>query len=75
MSGIVDKLGEGVTGFKVGDRVLTQTTYHVCGHCRYCKKGELNHCPEREGIGTKATAALPSTASTGPRASCTSPTT
>ena len=54
VSGIVDKLGEGVTGFKVGDRVLTQTTYHVCGHCRYCKKGELNHCPEREGIGTKA---------------------
>lgn len=54
LSGLVDKLGEGVTGFKVGERVITQTTYHVCGHCRYCKVGEYNHCPERKGIGSAA---------------------
>ena len=52
ISGYVDKLGEGVTQWKVGERVITQTTYHVCGHCRYCKVGEYNHCPERQGIGS-----------------------
>ncbi len=54
VSGLIDKLGEGVTGFEVGERVITQTTYHVCGKCRFCKRGELNHCVERKGIGSAA---------------------
>ncbi|MDL2258142.1 zinc-binding dehydrogenase [Eubacteriales bacterium OttesenSCG-928-K08] len=54
VAGVIDKLGEGVTGFEIGQRVITQTTYHVCGKCRYCKRGELNHCPERRGIGSAA---------------------
>ncbi len=54
VSGTVDKLGEGVTGWEIGQRVITQTTYHVCGTCRYCKVGEYNHCPERKGIGSAA---------------------
>lgn len=58
VSGIVDMVGKDVTGFKVGDRVLSQTTYHVCGHCRFCKRGEFNHCPERRGIGSAANGAF-----------------
>lgn len=54
VAGIVDAIGEGAEGFGIGQRVVTQTTYHVCGTCRFCKKGELNHCPERKGIGSAA---------------------
>ena len=54
ISGVIDAIGEGVTGFSIGDRVITQTTYHVCGKCRFCLRGEYNHCPERKGIGSAA---------------------
>lgn len=54
VSGVIDVVGEGVTDFKAGDRVLTQTTYHVCGKCRFCRKGQLNHCIARKGIGSVA---------------------
>lgn len=54
VSGLIDAIGEGVEGFALGDRVVTQTTYHVCGKCRFCRRGELNHCPERKGIGSAA---------------------
>ncbi|CUH94930.1 Sorbitol dehydrogenase [Propionispora sp. 2/2-37] len=54
VAGIVDAVGEGVTAVKPGDRVLTQTTYSVCGKCRFCKKGQLNHCIARQGIGSVA---------------------
>ncbi len=54
ISGVIDAIGDSVTGFSIGDRVITQTTYHVCGKCRFCKRGELNHCPERKGIGSAA---------------------
>ena len=52
VSGLIDAVGEGVSNLSIGDRVITQTTYHVCGTCRFCKRGELNHCPERKGIGS-----------------------
>lgn len=52
VAGVIDKLGEGVTGWEIGQRVITQTTYHVCGKCRYCKVREYNHCVERKGIGS-----------------------
>ena len=58
LAGIVDMVGENVEGIAVGDRVLSQTTYHVCGHCRFCKRGEFNHCPERKGLGSAANGAF-----------------
>ncbi len=54
IAGVIDAIGDGVSGFAIGDRVITQTTYHVCGKCRFCKRGEYNHCPERKGIGSAA---------------------
>lgn len=54
VAGVIDAVGEGVTDFKPGDRVLTQTTYSVCGKCRFCRRGQLNHCIARRGIGSAA---------------------
>lgn len=58
VAGVIDQLGEGVTKFKIGDRVISQTTYHVCGECRFCKRGEYNHCSQRKGIGSAANGAF-----------------
>ncbi len=42
-SGIVEKLGEGVTNFKIGDRVVAANSA-PCGKCFFCKKGQYNLC-------------------------------
>lgn len=42
-SGIVAKLGESVTNFKVGDRVVAANSA-PCGECFFCKKGQYNLC-------------------------------
>lgn len=58
LSGVIDALGEGVADLALGERVLSQTTYHVCGRCRFCRRGEYNHCPERKGLGSAANGAF-----------------
>lgn len=42
-SGIVAKLGNNVTGFQVGDRVVAANSA-PCGECFYCRKEEYNLC-------------------------------
>ena len=42
-SGIVEKLGEGVTKFNVGDRVVAANSA-PCGECFFCKREEYNLC-------------------------------
>jgi L-iditol 2-dehydrogenase len=42
-SGIVEALGEGVTQFKVGDRVMGESNQY-CGYCSNCHKGLTNIC-------------------------------
>ncbi len=44
-SGIVESVGEGVTKFKRGDRVVAHNSA-PCGKCYYCKKGLQSMCPE-----------------------------
>ncbi|WP_318483493.1 S-(hydroxymethyl)glutathione dehydrogenase/class III alcohol dehydrogenase [Photobacterium leiognathi] len=41
--GIVDMVGEGVTGLEVGDHVIPLYTAE-CGECKYCKSGKTNLC-------------------------------
>lgn len=54
-SGIVCEVGEGVTDFKVGDRVLCGPPSHCAEDCSSCKKGQTNICingfPRTAGIG------------------------
>jgi L-iditol 2-dehydrogenase len=43
ITGEVVEVGEGVVGFRVGDRVFT--SHHVpCGQCRYCHAGHQSVC-------------------------------
>lgn len=46
-AGTVFKLGEGVEGFEVGDRVVAANSA-PCGECFFCKKGEENLCENLE---------------------------
>lgn len=47
-AGVVVALGEGVRGFKVGDRVAAEA-HKGCGNCRNCMMGRYNLC-ENYGI-------------------------
>ncbi|GIV79324.1 zinc-binding dehydrogenase [Litorilinea aerophila] len=56
--GVVAEVGEGVTGFQVGDRVACETAAAVCGQCVYCLSGNYNLCPHRLGYGALADGAF-----------------
>ncbi|MEZ4727183.1 MAG: alcohol dehydrogenase catalytic domain-containing protein [Caldilineaceae bacterium] len=47
--GIVADVGEGVTDFQPGDRVVIECFSH-CGECVYCRTGQYNHCQNRRGV-------------------------
>lgn len=49
-SGEVVEVGEGVTGFAVGDHVTVDPNIY-CGHCSYCQNGKKQLCPSMEAIG------------------------
>jgi len=42
-SGIVESVGEGVTGFKPGDHVIPCYQAY-CGDCKFCKRPDINLC-------------------------------
>lgn len=52
-SGVVAELGDDVEDIKVGDRVTSETTFYICGECRYCQSGDYNLCNHRKGLGTQ----------------------
>lgn len=49
-AGVVARIGEGVTDWKVGDRV-TVCVDISCGHCEFCLRGESNRCTRLQRIG------------------------
>lgn len=53
-AGTVVEVGEGVTEFQVGDRVISSFV-SMCGHCRYCTTGRPQLCDQA----AKAGATLP----------------
>lgn len=50
-SGKVTEVGEGVTQWKPGDRVVSETAYSICGKCHYCITGNYHMCNGRKGLG------------------------
>src|SRR5271154_7107902 len=53
MSGTVARVGEGVTGFSVGDRVMAY--HHIpCGECYYCRKQTFAQCETYKKVGCTA---------------------
>ncbi len=50
-SGVIDRLGRGVQGWREGDPVVAEANYRVCGTCRYCTSGAYHLCGSREVLG------------------------
>ena len=49
--GIVVQTGDGVTRWKVGDRVTSETAFSFCGECMFCRTGRYNLCNQRRTLG------------------------
>ncbi|NUU06227.1 zinc-dependent alcohol dehydrogenase [Leifsonia sp. C5G2] len=49
--GIVERLGDGVTTRKVGQRVALPWLGYACGECRYCIDGRENLCERQHNTG------------------------
>ena len=49
--GTIARLGRGVSGFREGDRVVSETAAKICGTCVLCRTGRYNLCPTRKGFG------------------------
>jgi L-iditol 2-dehydrogenase len=53
MSGTIVKVGKGVIGFAVGDRVMAY--HHIpCGECYYCRKQTFAQCETYKKVGCTA---------------------
>ena len=47
--GVIEELGDGVTGYEIGDRVLVGAIT-PCGQCRACLSGQLAQCGHGHGM-------------------------
>ena len=50
--GIVDALGEGVTAWRVGQRVGLGFLGGHCGQCQWCRRGDFVNCENQPQPGT-----------------------
>ena len=52
VAGTIAALGAGVSGWQVGQRVVTETYFSTCRECEHCRTGRPNLCAERRSIGS-----------------------
>ena len=50
-AGVIAAVGANVTGWKVGDRVTSETHADFCGKCVLCRTNNYHVCRERKGYG------------------------
>jgi len=48
VAGVIEEIGNDVSGWSVGERVSVGWFGGSCGHCRYCQVGDVVHCLERK---------------------------
>jgi L-iditol 2-dehydrogenase len=49
-AGIIAKTGSTVANWTAGERVTFDSTIY-CGHCDYCREGQINLCEQRRVLG------------------------
>jgi L-iditol 2-dehydrogenase len=50
-SGEITEVGEKVSGWAIGDRVVSEQHTHACGHCRQCLTGNAFACASKRAPG------------------------
>ena len=50
-AGVIAEVGANVSGWKVGDRVTSETHADYCGKCVMCRTNNYHVCRERKGYG------------------------
>ncbi len=51
VAGTVEALGPQAREFKIGDRVASVQSRHVCGTCKFCRTDRQGFCGDREVLG------------------------
>ncbi len=49
-AGVVDSIGEGVSGFDIGDEIIIDPSFS-CGHCAYCRNDDIVYCDSFQILG------------------------
>jgi L-iditol 2-dehydrogenase len=57
-SGDVVEIGTGVKGWRIGERVVSETHAHACYACHLCQTGKYHLCKERKGFGSSVDGAF-----------------
>ena len=52
VAGTIAAVAEDVEGWRIGQRVVSETYFSVCGRCEYCRTGRPNLCAQRRSIGS-----------------------
>ena len=50
-SATVVETGDKVTGFKPGDKIVSETTFNKCGECKPCLDGNYHLCEHKDIVG------------------------
>ena len=50
-SGTIEKMGENVKGYSIGEAITAETAAQICGKCLMCRTNNYHVCRDRKGYG------------------------
>ena len=53
LSGVIEKIGNRVSDWSIGNRVVTELHIASCGKCKLCRTGNQHVCPAKRPLGSK----------------------